>query len=252
MDMQNVSNLVISEGEVRTIHDENNRLLWGRVSYDVKYNGNTLQNGTPSPDAPVAVQVATGEQTVTLSDGVASEDYTVNLGSLELCKIGTYQDYIYKSGDDWYVHKETRKVVLDGTETWSASNNGFLRAYNSLSPFYNLIALGEPSYQSVCDHFVVQPNGTTWTGRGKCGFNSSGAFWVLHTDTSITTAQQFKNWLASNNTAIYIPIAASTEAQITDTALISQLEMVHQFATRYGYNANGTSSVPIIISRSDL
>jgi hypothetical protein len=31
---------------------------------------------------------------------------------IELCKIGDYQDYIYKSGDDWYVHKEVQHLSL--------------------------------------------------------------------------------------------------------------------------------------------
>ena len=43
MDMQNVSNLEIPEGEVRTIHDKDSVLLWGRVNYDTKYAGDTFQ-----------------------------------------------------------------------------------------------------------------------------------------------------------------------------------------------------------------
>lgn len=35
----------------------------------------------------------------------------------ELCKIGTYQDYIYKSGDDWYVHKVIGKISSYNGET---------------------------------------------------------------------------------------------------------------------------------------
>ena len=67
MDMQNVSNLQIPEGIVRTIHDKDNRLLWGRVAYNTKYDGNTVQNGTPTPDTPIPVQTVTGEQTVTVN-----------------------------------------------------------------------------------------------------------------------------------------------------------------------------------------
>ena len=49
-------------------------------------------------------------------------NYSINLGSIELCKIGTYQDYIYKDNGKWYKHSEIGKVVLDGSENWSRGN----------------------------------------------------------------------------------------------------------------------------------
>ena len=61
---------------------------------------------SPNPDYPQDIHVATGSQTITLSDGVNSQAYIIDLGLIELAKIGAHQDYIYKSGDDWYIHKE--------------------------------------------------------------------------------------------------------------------------------------------------
>ena len=43
MNFQDASNLRIPEGYVRTIHDKNNRLLWGSVGYDVSFDGNATQ-----------------------------------------------------------------------------------------------------------------------------------------------------------------------------------------------------------------
>ena len=43
MDMQNVKDLAITEGDVRTIHDSSGNLLWGRLAYDTKYEGDTFQ-----------------------------------------------------------------------------------------------------------------------------------------------------------------------------------------------------------------
>lgn len=43
MNLQNVKNIVIPEGGVKTIHDSNNRLLWGASGYNVKYNGDSAQ-----------------------------------------------------------------------------------------------------------------------------------------------------------------------------------------------------------------
>ena len=46
MEMQNVKNLTITEGNVKTIHDKNNQLIWGAVGYDTKYVGDTTQATT--------------------------------------------------------------------------------------------------------------------------------------------------------------------------------------------------------------
>jgi hypothetical protein len=45
-----------------------------------------------------------------------NKSYPIYLGDIELCKIETYQDYIYKDNGVWYLHKEIGKVVLNGTE----------------------------------------------------------------------------------------------------------------------------------------
>lgn len=66
----------------------------------------------PTPEFPGTIQTVAGEQTIVVSDGAnQSQSLTVDLGSIELCKIGSYQDYIYKSGGDWYVHKEIGKIA---------------------------------------------------------------------------------------------------------------------------------------------
>lgn len=50
------------------------------------------------------------------------QSYTVDLGPDELYKIGDYQDYIYKSGDDWYLHKEIEAFDLS-TGTYVATTS---------------------------------------------------------------------------------------------------------------------------------
>ena len=40
---------------------------------------------------------------------------------IELCKIGDYQDYFYKSGSKWYLHKEINKITSYNGETITTS-----------------------------------------------------------------------------------------------------------------------------------
>lgn len=90
--------------------------------------GNLSQTGNPSPDSPIAPQVVTGEQTIVISDGTTTiGTYSLDLGDIELAKIGDAQDYIYKGSDGWYLHKEIRHVSvsianMDNGETYPGWN----------------------------------------------------------------------------------------------------------------------------------
>ena len=95
-------------------------LMVAEASTSTDYEPYTGGIASPNPDYPQNINVVTGTQTITISDGGGqSRSLTVNLGSIELCKIGTYQDYIYKSGDDWYVHKAVAKIASYNGETVS-------------------------------------------------------------------------------------------------------------------------------------
>lgn len=255
MDMQNVSNLVIPEGKVRTIHDKNNSLLWGKVAYNTKYTGNTIQNGVPTPDIPVPVQTVTGEQTVTVTgDGVSSQSYPISLGSIELCKIGNYQDYIYKSGDDWYVHKKNREKVLDGTETWSSQTGSHTVVSNFYTPTtgWGAYAGNKPLFCSIA-RFSDAAGSSNDSIINICRFNNIGVNFLLDVSQSeFPTVTSFQTWIENHNVTLYYVIAAPTDTQITDATLIGQLDAIHQFLTRYGYEYATVGNVPVIISRESL
>jgi len=65
----------------------------------------------PTPEFPETIQTVTGEQTIVVSDGAnQSQSLTVDLGSIELAKVDTARDYIYKDVNDWYIHREVQKI----------------------------------------------------------------------------------------------------------------------------------------------
>lgn len=209
---------------------------------------------SPNPDYPQDIDVVTGEQTVTVDDGVNSESFTVDLGSIELCKIGTYQDYIYKSGDDWYVHKETKKIILDGTEdNWD---------YSSIYSTFWLYNITDIITTSTREKFTYSNNFsqglsttavTQWASMPNNSVAIRGGSTMVGFKTDIadsTTA--WKTWLDLHNTILYYPLATPTDTKITDNTLIEQLDAVHEWLTRYGYTATVTGNLPIIIEQTNL
>lgn len=268
LNMQNVSNLQIPEGAVRTIHDKDNRLIWGKLNYDTKYAGDTVQDGTPAPDAPVPVQVVTGAQTVMVGDGIDSEAFSVSLGSIELCKLSSvsgapsilsYQDYIYKSGSDWYIHKEIEKAVYDGSvdEEWGLHNT-----YKSIVGFRWLGAGAGHSNSAILSEKLLPIYITTYNSNNRTygkittlessSTSVNSTVFITAPNSSVTTLAQFTSWLSNNNVTVYYASATPTDTKITDSTLIGQLNAVHEWLTRYGYNATVSGNLPIIINKTNL
>ena len=156
-----------------------------------------------------------------------SQSYAVNLGTMELCKIGTYQDYIYKDNKKWYKYGAVGKAVFDGTENWIKSGNsgdyffcGALAGGNipfqakmgtaSDSKFNYFVKGNKSSNAEVFDMY----NGTDYYTTIALYLSTSKA----------TDVASFKTWLTTHNTILYyVPLTATT-TEITDATLISQLE----------------------------
>ena len=179
--------------------------------------------------------------TVTTYEPYQGANYTIDLGATELCKIGTYQDKVYKSNGDWYVHKETGKVVLDGTESWSNGGNwwGSGRAnYGMYCYFTDLAKIGvETTYNHalICNDFSEAQTGLSLRSGVTEGIKQNGgtgqqyiALAVAQTRLADVTSQaltlsSLKNWLSTNKPIVYHTLDTPTNTKITDATLISEL-----------------------------
>ena len=329
---------------------------------DFKLKGETSQNGTPTPDAPVPVQTVTGENIVTISDGTNTQSYEVNLGKnlfdkdtatlgyrigsdgslfadgsyfvsdyiqvspnskyeispagttsdygssatayydssktfisrvmgvssgwqhistpancayirfttnkividstqlekgstptsyaayftpIELCKIGTYQDYIYKSGDKWYVHKEVGKITLDGSSDESivsggTATSGKVRFNITVSGVANI---GGSEVASYSDNFVGITRNDTWNCVQGVALGQN-LIQIYCEATSGYNLDQFRAWLGSHNTTVYYPLATPTDTEITNEALVAQLEVILSQGKTYA----GTNNITTVIA----
>lgn len=155
-----------------------------------------------------------------LERGSTATTYAPYFTPIELCKIGTYQDYIYKSGDNWYLHKETGKVTFTGaeTETWSSvtAATGYVRFSTASGASHadnngycnELINRGSQSHGAY-EYVWVQPN--------------ANAFYIQVLNTRANDLAGFRTWLGANPATVYYDISTPTDTQITDATLIAQL-----------------------------
>ena len=145
--------------------------------------------------------------------------YEVNLGDIELNKIGDYKDRIYKDNGKWYVEKNIGKVVLDGSETYAKVSDGKFRANLNLFAQYGY----GTTNQCYSNMFSCNANYDTYT-TGQCYCWSNGIFIGLN--TTITTTTQASEWAGTNKPIFYGVLATPTYTEITNTELINQLESI--------------------------
>ena len=148
--------------------------------------------------------------------------------SIELNKIGTYQDYIYKNGGKWYVHKETASVDM-GTLTYQTDNGG-VYFYSSVS------GKGRTNFDLLCTCYTVTTSTNTsgmtdYQVKGQ----TSGAY-IFIKDSRYTSPTDLKTAL-SGETLKY-NLVTPTNTEITDTTLINQLNNIEK-----AYSYNGTTNI---------
>lgn len=191
---------------------------------------------SPNPSYPQAVEVVTGNVEVTISNENNTESKTlpVSLGNIELCKIGNYQDYIYKNEGNWYVHKNIIKIDLS-TITSYIHTSGWRNptAFVADNVFYHEYSGYTTVASLFCNRLIADTpariTGSVFNAIGL-GRNSS----IYLSVEGITTSNALITYFSQNPTYLYAPLATPTDTEITDTTLISQLEEISKTLSYQG------------------
>ena len=214
------------------------------VNYDLKNVKVQLEKGSsatdfepyvggtasPNPDYPQDVNVVTGSQTFTITNGANVQTYPITLGTIELAKIGTYQDYIYKNGDKWYTHKEIGSLTYNGSENFVmfGNNSGFFIGNDEALAPTSATDIGTMAVKS--NYYTNCLFNDIYTMNISYGVSLYGATTTRHRicfrNKDISSASDFKTWLSTHNTTVYYALATPTDTEITDTTLISDLNTI--------------------------
>ena len=157
--------------------------------------------------------------TTTTYEPYQGQSYTIDLDTIELCKIGTYQDYIYKSGDKWYKHEAVGKINMADIVGWATSTGGSLYATGFTSAYNAKVDI---TLSNIFTH-----DWTAWAGAGKFGITSSGNLWIMTGDTSVVDTN-VSTWLTSKSAIMFYILATPTDTEITDSELVGQLNTISE------------------------
>lgn len=161
----------------------------------------------------------------------------------ELNKVGDSQDYIYKSGDDWYVHKAVFHGVLNGSETWRAdggtvgTNYRHNMAIGRDNENLNFPA-GTNTRIVMSDRFVANSSDAGAFG----GFYASPNWLVFQDKDQTYDLTAWKAWLAENQPEIFYQLATPYEVKLTNADLIAQLEGALALSLNPGENEVSTAT----------
>lgn len=173
------------------------------------------------------------------------QNFIINLGDIELCKIGNYQDKIYKQNDKWYLHKEIGKVVFNSATGLQNDLTNTLQAKLTDNPEYlKFTGATTENPCMYCDKFIFANNTqdnehiyiASWQQVAD-GYLGNIRFFISHQrlegyNSSMTNAQKLalvNNYLSSNPLICYLILSEATNTEITDTQLIQQLESIELY-----------------------
>ena len=184
-----------------------------------------------------------------LEAGSQATTYATYKTPIELCKIGTSQDYIYKDGENWKIHKTTSKYTFVGTEQWSSGGAGNHCCYTTAITDY---ATSDNVPYSQYFGGVSNVNGAATMGGkpdNSIAFidQSATVRFYVRTTKFENDALALKAWLSTHNTDVYYALATATDTTITDATLIAQLE-----AIRTASLENGTNTITNTATGSNL
>ena len=180
------------------------------------------------------------------------QNYPINLGTLELCKIPNtdYQDYFYGTPNNWYIYKNIKKAVLNGTEAFNLAERTGVNVFIT-SIFSQEIYKSGSIIVIISDYFIGSKD-ISGNVPNSIRANINGQIFIaIPTSNPISeNLNTFKTWLSTHNTTVYYVLATPTSELITDTTLITQLNNLY-YAYAYKEQTNisqENSNLAIIIN----
>ena len=220
------------------------------------------------------IQVEEGSTATSYIPYVTPQEADIDLGSIEYCKIGTYEDRIFKnvSGDPdydseredgaWYIKKNIGKIILDGTQNiplsnWRASETsvGWVYGY---SVFNNAPVSNTVVGSIMCNKLSASKFDDLFQKTKDNGIalytNTDYSVAVRTSDTTLTTTSAINTYLSSNPMTVYYPLASPEYLPITGT-LAEQLETIYKDLTAESEQTNiiqVNADLPFTISATTL
>lgn len=238
-----------ANGGQATANNNNNytvtRTLVQDQTLSVKWSKSA--NQTVNFDCTVQIEE---NSTATTYEPYTEQTQLLSLGSIELAKIGNYTDRIFKDNGKWYVEKNIRKTILDGSDDEPYNMDEVASGTNYRSFNLSIANYVLPNSVCLCNKLSYSTQSIYASDIQGIKPNSTGYYKFKILDSSLTSVSAFRSWIANNNLLIYgIYNTPPEPTEITDTTLIAQLENIlamhtNKNVTNFSIVPTGTNAEP--------
>ena len=168
------------------------------------------QDGTPTPSSPQDIHTISGNNSVVVDNGNGlSQTNLINLGEIEYCKIGDYEDKFIRSGGEQLLNKSlgfTNAYITSTGSILNASTNALFNGYIAVEP--------NTSYTMSCNKSV--------NNLGISEFNGSQTF-IKRTQANSATS----NTIITDSSTRYLRVQFNYDNSTTITqTIIDGLEIM--------------------------
>lgn len=190
------------------------------------------------------------KDTLQFEAGTDATPYAPYFEPIELCKLGNYQDYIWKDKDQWKLHKETGSYTFNGEEpNWFKSGNTtdtILVAAIS-SGFKNILDMKTSERSLIKSDYFIWRNPLNQIIGSIDVYNGGDSMGMSFDIQKIPNLASAKAWVAANRPTILVVLATPTDTVITNQALIDQLEALVK-----GGSEDGTTYIKVSAAEPNL
>ena len=243
--MDSTNTTAIKNGSVRTATSGTSTTTFtatGTIHY-IRLYSNTLSTSNAYSVDFYNIQLEKGD-IVTDYEPYQSQTYPITLGTIELCKIGDYQDKIYQNEGTWYIEKQIVKDVYNGSEGWYVSAQTYPVFYRTFTGTGNY---STNNFIPYCNYYKGVSKSTGASDTASKGNNVISFLQSTTTDRIFITDDRFtadatgyanfREWLSNNHMVVYYVLATPTTTEITDADLLAQLNALAG-ATTYDNQTN--------------
>lgn len=183
------------------------------------------------------------------------QEVDIELGNIELNKIGNYEDYIGGTPDNWVLYKNIGKVVLDGSESYSSMGWGSNKyAYRTSINNIKQISNADEDSNIISNYYESYSFNGLYNLSEKYGVcNRLNQSEIIIRNDDYSTNTELKNWLSTHNTELLYVLAETQQTPITEENLVSQLnELYYLMSYNDTTNIDVTGNLPMRITASAI
>jgi hypothetical protein len=171
---------------------------------------------------------------------------TLHLGDIELAKIGTYKDRIYKEKDKWYLEKKNKQIILGNV---LEIQEGDIFGVNCKFAVYrNITDMRRTTTQSY-DFYCNRVSKSNGVATKYSGYTVAQNIVVIVDDNDTLESASEK----LNGSIFYYPLTTPTYTEITNENLIEELNELDKMMSYNGQtNISVNGNLPMILDVSAL